>query len=311
MANFQSEDEYSSLQNSFSEQISDHINDQNGDNEELVVSDDGSEGEPPGMEVLEAPMFNLLLNIYNQESGHEFKAMLYEMLPLMVQLGRHDAIDSLSLIKLMANSIYQVAEEIKSKLVIRAIERHDLLAPQYKITSAPTGPDELPQPDEPKLSGAEMAWDVGGWAACCEPDQSSDGKLYVRGYRECPHEFNSLINSIWRYFDFLDSKSAFIEDLYLNFIEFLDLDVYNDLTWVVSMHHEAFRNTILRDVLLRQVISQAEAHRDSALNPPVKYLDLIYGIRRRLPYTKESYEAFFATHKRSLILHKLFFPSPS
>lgn len=101
----------------------------------------------------------------------------------------------------------------------------------------------------------------------------------MRGYRECPHDFNALINSIWRYFDFIDSKSAFIEDLYLNFLEFLDLDRYNEQTWVVSMHHEAFRNIILKDLLLRQVISQTEAHRDSALNPPSKYLDLIYGIR--------------------------------
>lgn len=112
----------------------------------------------------------------------------------------------------------------------------------------------------------------------------------MRAYQECSNEFNIMVNSIWRYFDFIDSKSAFIEDLYLNFLEFLDLERFNELTFVVSMHHEAFRNTILKDVLLRQIISQAEANRDSALNPPIKYLDLIYSIRSRLPFTKESYE---------------------
>ena len=133
----------------------------------------------------------------------------------------------------------------------------------------------------------------------------------MRAYQECSNEFNIMVNSIWRYFDFIDSKSAFIEDLYLNFLEFLDLERFNELTFVVSMHHEAFRNTILKDVLLRQIISQAEANRDSALNPPIKYLDLIYSIRSRLPFTKESYESFFTDNKRSLILHKLFFPSLS
>lgn len=172
-----------------------------------------------------------------------------------------------------------MTEEIKSKLVVRAIERHDLLAPKYKITSAPVGPEELPDFDRVKLTGPEKAWNLGGWQTCCEPEEHSDQKIYIRSYKECPHDFNGLINSIWRYFDFIDSKSAFIEDLYLNFLEFLDLDQYNEQTWVVSMHHEAFRNIILKDVLLRQIISQAEAHRDSALNSPAKYLDLIYGIR--------------------------------
>lgn len=65
----------------------------------------------------------------------------------MVQLRRQETIDSQGLIKLMANSIYQVAEEIKSKLVGRAIERYDLLAPKYKINSAPVGPEELPESD--------------------------------------------------------------------------------------------------------------------------------------------------------------------
>lgn len=59
------------------------FNDVNQD-EEILLTDEGSEIDPIGMEVLEAPMFNLMLNIYNQESGHEFKGYLYELLPLMV-----------------------------------------------------------------------------------------------------------------------------------------------------------------------------------------------------------------------------------
>ena len=301
MANFYSDEEFSATD----------ISEMSFNTDEILVTDDASENEPLGIECLENLMFNLLLNIYNQESGHDFKSYLYELLPLMIQLRKQDQIDSLSLIKLIANTIYQVSEEIKSKLVIRAIERHDLLAPRYKVTSAPSGPEDLTDAMPSNLTGAEMAWDLGGWEAPCAPISVDHHKLFVRRYQECPNEFNIMVNSIWRYFDFVDSKSAFIEDLYLNFLEFLDLDCYNEQTFVVSIHHEAFRNTILKDVLLRQIISQAEAHRDSALNPPVKYLDLIYSIRSRLPYTKESYEAFFTDNKRSLILHKLFFPSPS
>ena len=82
-----------------------------------------------------------------------------------------------------------------------------------------------------------------------------------------------MIIGIWRYFEFVDSKSAAIEDLYLNFLEFLDLERYNSRTFVVTVHHEAFRNTILKDPLLRQIITLTEAHRNSAINPPGKYLD--------------------------------------
>jgi hypothetical protein len=62
-----------------------------------------------------------------------------------------------------------VADEIKSKLVIRAIERHDLLANKYKITSAPCGPEDLNDGEPSKLTVDEMAWDVGGWESNYEP----------------------------------------------------------------------------------------------------------------------------------------------
>lgn len=106
-----------------------------------------------------------------------------------------------------------------------------------------------------------------------------DPDMYVRQYWECPHNFNMMINGIWRYFDFLDSKDGPIEDLYLNLLEFLDLERYNERTFITSLHHEAFRSIVLKDELMRQILSQAEAHRHSALNPPDKYLDLIYSIR--------------------------------
>jgi hypothetical protein len=95
-----------------------------------------------------------------------------------------------------------------------------------------------------------------------------------------------MVIGIWRYFDFLSSKAGPIEDLYLNFLEFLDLERYNERTFVDTLHHEAFRNVVLKDELMRQILSQTEEHRSSALNPPDKYLDLIYSIRQKLPFMK-------------------------
>jgi len=50
---------------------------------------------------------------------------------------------------------------------------------------------------------------------------------------DCPQEFNLMVHNIWRYFDFIDSKSVAIEDLYLNCLEFLDLERVNSRTFVV------------------------------------------------------------------------------
>jgi len=62
------------------------------------------------------------------------------MLPLMIQLRRQEIIDSASLIKLISSTIYRVVDEIKNKLIVRVIEKHDLLAAKFKIAAAPTGP---------------------------------------------------------------------------------------------------------------------------------------------------------------------------
>ena len=57
MANFKSDESFEA--SDFKSEISFDID------EEILVTDDASENEPLGLEVLELPMFNLLLNIYN------------------------------------------------------------------------------------------------------------------------------------------------------------------------------------------------------------------------------------------------------
>jgi hypothetical protein len=64
LANFQSDDDSYTSAHAQSEISFYDFNDAY-DEEELLLTDEGSETDPLGMEVLEAPMFNLLLNIYN------------------------------------------------------------------------------------------------------------------------------------------------------------------------------------------------------------------------------------------------------
>jgi hypothetical protein len=75
----------------------------------------------------------------------------------MVQLRKQDAIDSQGLIQLTIGAIYRVVDEIKSKLIVRAIERHDLLARECKSTSAPLGPEESGS-KAIALSNEEKTW---------------------------------------------------------------------------------------------------------------------------------------------------------
>lgn len=105
------------------------------------------------------------------------------------------------------------------------------------------------------LTSLEQSWNVGTWGSYCQSVKVSDPDLYVREYWECPHNFNLMVNSIWRYFEFVDSKAGPIEDLYLNCLEFLDLERCNEKTFVDMCHHEAFRNVVLKDELMRQIIS--------------------------------------------------------
>ena len=65
-----------------------------------------------------------------------------------------------------------------------------------------------------------------------------------------------MIHSIWKYFELANSKSAFLEDLYINFLEFLDLERCNEQTVFEYAHHQSFRNIVLKDALLKQIITE-------------------------------------------------------
>lgn len=79
-----------------------------------------------------------------------------------------------------------------------------------------------------KLTQEEKDWGMETWSINIGPQKIEiDPYVYVREYKECPDDFNLMVHSIWRYFDMVYSKSAIIEDLYLNFLEFLELPRFN------------------------------------------------------------------------------------
>merc|ERR1712110_1049919 len=104
---------------------------------------------------------------------------------------------------------------------------------------------------------------------------------YVKDYRDDPQDFDRMLITIWNYFELINQTSAKIEVLWLNILEVLQLERPNKYTVIKAVHHQAFRNIILKDPLIRQVITACEDYKDSgyAMYNPAKYLDRIYAIR--------------------------------
>ena len=117
-----------------------------------------------------------------------------------------------------------------------------------------------------------------------------------------------MLITIWNYFDMINQNSAKIEDLWLNMLEILQLPRPNKYTVFKAIHHQAFRNCVLKDPLIRQVISACEDYKDSgyAMFNPSKYLDRIYGIRLNCSKVEEPYEVFEYFKPRSQTLKDIF-----
>jgi len=70
-----------------------------------------------------------------------------------------------------------------------------------------------------------------------------------------------MIYTIWQYFELVMQTSNRLEDLWLNILESLNLEKPNKLTVFSMVHHQAYRNIILKDELIRQIITEAEENR--------------------------------------------------
>ena len=159
------------------------------------------------------------------------------------------------------DQILSVVGEVKNKLVTKAIDRYELLSKELSADEdgAPAGPQ--------------------------------GNKKYIKDYHECPMAFDQMIISIHQYFELVDLNSIKLEDLWLNLLEVLNLERPNKYTVFKAVHHQSFRNIILKDPLMQQVVREVEAFADSGLAcmKPRMHLDHIYEIRRRCSTSKEPY----------------------
>ena len=73
-----------------------------------------------------------------------------------------------------------------------------------------------------------------------------------------------------------------IEDLWLNLLDLNGIENLNKYTVFRKVHYQGFRNVVLKDPLIAQVIREADSYKDSGLAcmNPAKFLEQIYDIRR-------------------------------
>lgn len=63
--------------------------------------------------------------------------------------------------------------------------------------------------------------------------------------------FDQMLISITQYFDLVNLTSFKIEDLWLNLLSAFGLERPNDYTVFKAVHHQGFRNIVLKDPLVR------------------------------------------------------------
>jgi len=120
--------------------------------------------------------------------------------------------------------------------------------------------------------------------------------------------FDQMIITISQYFDLVNLNSYKLEDLWLNLMDIMCLDRPNKYTVFKAVHHQGFRNIVLKDPLIGQIIREVEAYKESGLAHmnPKKYLEQIYDIRRNRHTVEESYreldeQGYFSESLRQLI----------
>ena len=169
--------------------------------------------------------------------------------------------------------------EVKSKLLTKAIDRYNLLNGHMRSDSdgAADGPVAAP-------AASDME----------QPAVMIPNQRYIKEYPECPMAFDQMLISLTQYFELVNMNSYKLEDLWLNLLDVMCLERPNRYTVFKAVHHQGFRNIILKDPLIQQIVREAESYKDSGLvhmNPKL-YLEQIYNIRRNCATAEESYSYF-------------------
>ena len=174
-----------------------------------------------------------------------------------------------------------VITEVKHKLVYKAIDKYNLLDGHMRADTdgAPDGPA----------------------APAKDPN-------FIKEYPECPMAFDQVIISIAQYFDLIHLTSYKLEDLWLNLMEIMCLERPNKYSVFRAVHHQGYRNIVLKDPLIQQIIRKVDQYKDSGLAHmnPKKYLEQIYDIRRNCHTVEETYadledQGFFSESLRQLV----------
>ena len=176
-------------------------------------------------EELRKPLVELLLKFYNSEDhGIGYCEALSAVLRVLCRwrsFGLSEPLHPQHLLNFFIDQILAVLAEVKNKLIVKAIEKYDLLNRTMRAESdgAPEGPNQ-------------------------------ENSKYVKDYAECPMAFDQMIISITQYFDLINRNSLKLEDLWLNILEVLGLERPNRNAVIKAIHHQGFRNVVLKDPLM-------------------------------------------------------------
>jgi len=190
----------------------------------------------PSWDELKKPVIELLLKYYNGEDhGSDFVEALSAVLKVLLRWRSCGPLNAQSLLNFMIDQVLAVLLEVKNKLICKAIDKYDLHNREIRADTdgAPAGP-----------GGSEK---------------------FVKDYPECPAAFDQMVISLTQYFELLNLNSDKIEDLWLNLLEAVGLERPNQFTVFKAVHHQGFRNMILKDPLMQQIVREVDSFKDSGL----------------------------------------------
>ena len=159
----------------------------------------------------------MLLTYYNNEDDNvDLIGRIAAVVEIFCKWQQFGTINAQSLLNFVIDQVIVVIGEVKNKLILKAIDKFDLLSSQMKTENegAPQGPmgdafgpdilndtqenatetiiESLSAPGAPVNPAAEVI----------VPENQA--QQYVKDYRDSPQDFDQMLITIWNYFDLLN-----------------------------------------------------------------------------------------------------------